>query len=208
MRVHAAGLTVTIEGTGIVADASLDVGDDEVVGLVGPNGSGKSTVLRCVYRMLRPAAGMVCLDDANVWRLSARESAQRTAIVVQEAPTDFDLTVRQVVLMGRAPHKRLLDRDDRHDHRLVADALQRVIRYQLQMLALVRSLKISTLAALHDLNLAAAYCDRLYVMSGGTVVAHGTPEQVLTPARIREVFEVNAVAGVHPVTGRLQLAFF
>ncbi|WP_239337374.1 ABC transporter ATP-binding protein [Frankia sp. CiP3] len=81
------------------------------------------------------------------------------------------------------------------------------IRYQLEVLHLVAGLGPATLAALHDLNLAAAFCHRLYLLHDGRIVATGTPEQVLTPTLIAEVFGVHAVPGIHPTTGRLQLSF-
>jgi iron complex transport system ATP-binding protein len=81
------------------------------------------------------------------------------------------------------------------------------IHYQLDILELVRDLGITTLVTLHDLNLAASYCRRLYLLSQGRIVASGAPAEVLTPERIRQVFNVDAVVGRHPVTGSLQLAF-
>jgi iron complex transport system ATP-binding protein len=54
----------------------------------------------------------------------------------------------------------------------------------------------------HDLNLAALYCDRLIMIRQGQLVADGTPAQVLTPGRIREVYGADVVTSVHPVTGR------
>jgi len=81
------------------------------------------------------------------------------------------------------------------------------ISTQLNLLELVRSLGITVLAALHDLNLAAAFCDRLYVLHEGMVVGSGTPEQVLTAELIGAVFGVRAHCGTHPLTGRLHLAF-
>ncbi len=81
------------------------------------------------------------------------------------------------------------------------------ISTQLGLLRLVRSLGITVLAALHDLNLAAAYCDRVYLLRDGALVCAGSPPEVLTPDRIADVFGVRAHCGVHPITGRLQLAF-
>ncbi len=81
------------------------------------------------------------------------------------------------------------------------------IATQLNLLTLVRSLGITVLAALHDLNLAAAFCDRLHVMHDGVVVRAGTPAQVLTPDLLAEVFGVYAHCSTHPVTGCLHLAF-
>ncbi|MGQ0777376.1 MAG: ABC transporter ATP-binding protein [Pseudonocardiales bacterium] len=81
------------------------------------------------------------------------------------------------------------------------------IRYQLEILSLVRGLGHSTLAAIHDLNLAAQYCDRIYVMAAGRLIASGPPEEVLTPERIAECFGVRAYRWTHPGTGRPILTF-
>jgi iron complex transport system ATP-binding protein len=67
---------------------------------------------------------------------------------------------------------------------------------------------VTTLAALHDLNLAAAYCDRIYVVDKGAIAASGAPAEVLRPELLREVFGVGASLGTHPVTGQPQLSFF
>ncbi|TDE37608.1 ABC transporter ATP-binding protein [Nonomuraea mesophila] len=78
------------------------------------------------------------------------------------------------------------------------------IRHQLEILHLVRELGVATLAVLHDLNQAAAFCDRLYVMSAGRVLAGGPPEQVLTPELISEVYGVRAVRRPQLVFERLK----
>jgi iron complex transport system ATP-binding protein len=252
MRVELADVAVDINGVSIVSDATILIAPGEFVGVIGPNGSGKSTLLRAVYRALRPRAGAVMLGNEDVWRsLSARQSAQRTAVVAQETTAEFDFSVTEVVAMGRAPHKRPLEREDVRDRQIVADALDRVgmsatggrvfatlsggekqrvlvaralaqesrllvldeptnhldIKAQLELVALIRELGTTTIAALHDLNLAAAYCDRLYVLQGGRIVAAGSVGQVLTPALMEAVFGVWAHCDVHPVTGRFHLAF-
>ncbi|WP_149180428.1 ABC transporter ATP-binding protein [Streptomyces sp. TRM49041] len=75
------------------------------------------------------------------------------------------------------------------------------VRFQLEILTLVRELGTTNLLVLHDLNLAAAYCDRLYVLEAGRVVAAGTPGEVLTEELLAEVYRVPARIGSHPVTG-------
>ena len=57
---------------------------------------------------------------------------------------------------------------------------------------LVRGLDRTVIAAVHDLNIAAMYCDRLYAVKDGRVVGQGRPEELLTPTFIREVYEVDA----------------
>ncbi|MGE4164244.1 MAG: ABC transporter ATP-binding protein [Vicinamibacterales bacterium] len=250
-HVDVAGVQVTIDDAEILRGCDLIVGPHEVVALVGPNGSGKSTLLRTIYRALKPVAGVVRLDADDVWHLSARASARRTAVVAQEAHGEFDFRVREVVAMGRNPHLGLFERESAEDREIVGDALERVglarfaertfttlsggekqrvllaralaqrsrllvldeptnhldIRAQLELLELVRELRLTTIAALHELNLAAAYCDRLYVMCRGRVIAAGPPAEVLQPPLLRDVFGVDAVGVTHPITGRHQLLF-
>ncbi len=251
MRLAIEGVTVTLDATTILTDARLVVGRGEFVGLVGPNGSGKSTLLRTIYRALRPVLGAVRVGGDDVWDLSARESAQRTAVVVQESSADFDFEVVDVVAMGRNPHKGSFDRDTDRDERICLDALERVgmselaerdfatlsggekqrvhvaraiaqgsrvlvldeptnhldIRFQLDLLALVRSLGVTTIAAMHDLALAAAHCDRVYVLERGTVVGSGLPREVLTPELVARVFGVRLRDWTDPETGRTHLSF-
>jgi len=80
------------------------------------------------------------------------------------------------------------------------------VRYQLEILQPVKHLGVTTLAALHDLNLAALYCDGIYA-KGGDIKAHGNPEDVLTPAPIRHLYRVEAKVDVHPKTGRPRVTF-
>lgn len=81
------------------------------------------------------------------------------------------------------------------------------IRYQLEVLDLLRSFEVTTIMALHDLNLAATYCDRLYLLQKGRIVSKGTPREVLTPSQIESIYGVVTEVDVHPTTGRLHVAF-
>ncbi|MEV4805550.1 ABC transporter ATP-binding protein [Nonomuraea sp. NPDC049421] len=244
MRLALNGVSVAVEGTPIVHEAALEVGDGEFVALVGPNGCGKSTLLRSIYRALRPSAGLIAVDGDDVHRLPAREAARRTAVVAQETPADLDFTVAEIVRMGRTPYRA----DASVDEELCGRALGRVglagasgrifatlsggekqrvllaralaqdtrlllldeptahldIRHQLDLLHLVRELGLATLAVLHDLNQAAAFCDRLYVMNAGRIVAGGPPGEVLTPGLIAQVYGVRAVRRTQLVFERSQ----
>ena len=63
---------------------------------------------------------------------------------------------------------------------------------ELQLMELVRGSGCTVVAAIHDLNLAAAYCHRLYALKDGVIVGEGAPKELLTPAFLREVYEVEA----------------
>ncbi|MNS81144.1 Hemin import ATP-binding protein HmuV [compost metagenome] len=80
-------------------------------------------------------------------------------------------------------------------------------RYQLELLQQVRRLGIGTLASIHDLNLAAAFCDRLYVLDHGRIVASGTPSEVLTTDLLHDVFGVRALIDRHPLADHPRLTW-
>lgn len=233
------------DGRHLVDTVDLTAAPGETVGLVGPNGSGKTTLLRCVYGALRPTHGRALLDGDDLHTMTAKARARRVATVPQDGQSDFELTVREVVAMGRSPHRRFWEADTAADTALADAALSRVgiapladrafpslsggerqralvaralvqrpalfvldeptnhldIRYQLEVLTLIRELGATKLLALHDLNLAAYYCDRLYVLKAGTVVTSGTPAEVLTPELLAAVYEVEAEVRCHPRTG-------
>jgi iron complex transport system ATP-binding protein len=251
MRLEAEAISWGVTGARIVREVSLSCPAGSLVGLIGPNGSGKTSLLRCIYRVLRPDAGMIHLDADEVWRLSARQAARRIGVVLQEHSGEFEFSVREMVAMGRVPHKALFERDTADDNHIVEEALDRAgvlalaersfltlsggekqrvllaralaqqprllvldeptnhldIRYQLEVLDLVHGLEVTTVAAMHDLNLAALYCDQLYVLKAGALVASGAPGAVLTAELIQTVYGVRAEVHPHPTTGRPHIVY-
>ena len=81
------------------------------------------------------------------------------------------------------------------------------IGYQLSVFETVRALGVTTLAAIHDMNLASLFCDRIYVMRRGEVFACGTPAEIIRPDMIQSVFGVTADIHRHKATGRPHVAF-
>jgi iron complex transport system ATP-binding protein len=79
------------------------------------------------------------------------------------------------------------------------------VRHQYAILQLVGSLGLTTLAALHDLDLAAQFCDEVHVLQAGEIVAGGPPATVLTPPLVQDVFGVDARQVLEPGTGRVRL---
>ena len=73
------------------------------------------------------------------------------------------------------------------------------IKYQLELMTIVKRLDATVVAAIHDLNLAAIYCDRLIALKDGSVVCTGTPHEVLTEDTIRHIYGVSATVQTLPI---------
>ncbi|MSS64139.1 ABC transporter ATP-binding protein [Velocimicrobium porci] len=80
------------------------------------------------------------------------------------------------------------------------------ITHQLQLMEIVKNLGITILAAIHDLNIAVAYCNYLYVLKNGEIVGQGSPEEILTPKFLREVYEVETEI-VKDKNGKIHILF-
>ena len=88
----------------ILTEISFDLSPGRILGIVGPNGSGKSTLLRLLYRYHKPTTGTVEIGGKDIWEMTARDTARKVSVVLQEHPTDFGLTVSEIVTLGRTPH--------------------------------------------------------------------------------------------------------
>lgn len=172
------------------------------------------------------------------------------AVVAQHNYYNFDFSVREVVLMGRAPHKKALERDNAKDYQIVEEALQRVqmeqfadrsfstlsggeqqrvilaralaqqtpalildeptnhldITHQIMLMELVKTLDVTVISAIHDLNIAAAYCDRIYILKDGVLEACGTPAEVLTTEMIKKIYKVDAEVAYDSL-GKMHILF-
>ena len=236
MNISAKDIHLSYGEKEILKGVDIHSENGEFVGLIGPNGSGKSTLLKCIYRILKPNAGQVFLDEEELRDMSIKESARKMGVVAQHNYYNFEFTVREVVMMGRAPHKKALERDNAKDYEIVEEALKTVgmegfaqrsfstlsggeqqrvilaralaqqtpclildeptnhldITHQLQLMRIVKNLSATVISAIHDLNIAAMFCDRIYALKEGRIIAQGTPREVLTEDFIRQVYQVDA----------------
>ncbi|MDO4177803.1 MAG: ABC transporter ATP-binding protein [Phascolarctobacterium sp.] len=233
----------------ILKGIDLSLHNKEFLGIIGPNGSGKSTFLKCIYRVQKPTSGTILFNGKNLDELSYRESALQLAVVAQHNSYSFDFTVLDVVLMGRSPHKKILERDNAKDFEIAREALstvglsefekrsfstlsggeqQRVIlaraltqqteclvldeptnhldiKYQLEIMDIVKGLDLTVVSAIHDLNIAAMYCDRLIALKDGQIVGMGTPRELLTEKFIYDMYEVKSI--VKHENGRMNIMY-
>lgn len=251
MQIQVENLSFSIREKQIIANIDFRAKNGQIVGIIGPNGSGKSTLLKNIYRVHQPDSGIIKLDDEEINKLSMKKSAQKMAVVSQDSSGLFDFSVREIVLMGRAPHKKMLEGDTQIDGAIADEALEKVgllgygnrsittlsggerqrvmvaraltqqakvlildeptnhldIHHQLQLMDLVKTLKVTVITALHDLNIASNYCDWIYVMKEGEIVMSGTPEDILTESMLQDVFRVHTHIVKHPITHQTHITF-
>ncbi|MFC9550075.1 ABC transporter ATP-binding protein [Rhodococcus sp. NPDC056960] len=245
MTLRARNLRWSRGGHLVLDGVTIDPAPGETIGLLGPNGSGKSSLLRLLSGIAEPDLGRVLLDDNDIRQLRRRHIARRVAMVDQHADTEVDITVIDVVRLGRIPHRGLFGGDESADARAVEDALahtgmtehahrlwhtlsggerQRAqiaralaqqpdellldeptnhldIQHQLDILSLVAELPLTSYIALHDLNLAAMFCDRVVVLDRGCIVAAGRPAKVITETLVERVYRVRVAVTLDPGTG-------
>jgi iron complex transport system ATP-binding protein len=123
--IRALNVSVSIGDAPILTDVSLDVASGEWLGLIGPNGSGKSTLLRTIAGLL-PYTGSLKIEEKEVRAWRPRPLAQRIGFMQQSARLTFDLSVKELVLLGRSPHHGWLGDFSTEDHTLVQSVLESV----------------------------------------------------------------------------------
>ena len=195
---------VRLEGADLQALSSRDVAATlALVPQIAPYTHG-FTAIELVLMGRYPHLGRFQIEGSEDDRI-ARES-MRLTVTEQFAGRTLDTLSggeRQRVFVSRAltqqPRVLLLDEPTSNLD----------VFHQLKVFDLVRRLVddgLTAIAAIHDLNMAARYCDRLVLLSGGRVLADGTPEEVLTPETIARAFGVRAAVYPDPATGSLAVS--
>lgn len=110
----------------VLEEISLALEDGEILYLLGHNGSGKTTLLSCITGVFAPTRGTVWLDGKDVRAYSPAERARQIGLVPQIHVPAFPYTVREMVLMGRAPHLGLFGSPGKRDYAIAEQSLDRI----------------------------------------------------------------------------------
>ena len=195
--------TISLDGADLLAMPPRDAARRMAVVLQETSIQFDFTVQEMVLMGRTPHKNAFDPDTTDDWKIVADALAQVNMLDFNERSFGtLSGGEKQRVLIARAlaQQSQFLVLDEPTNH---LD-----IRYQLEILDIVRELRVTTLAALHDLNLAALYCDRLYVLREGRVVASGAPDEVVTADLIHEVYGVRADVVTDPRTGRTHITYF
>jgi iron complex transport system ATP-binding protein len=105
MTLACAALNVSLGRRAVLRDVAAGVAAGETVGLIGPNGAGKTTLLRALAGLIAPASGAVTLDGRPLAGVDPRARARAIGYLPQDGTIHWSLPVRDVVAMGRLPHR-------------------------------------------------------------------------------------------------------
>ena len=117
-------LFFSYENRKVIKNVTFDIQKGDFVGILGPNGSGKSTLLYLLSGLLLPDAGSIFISGKNTKELSRKNWSREIAIVFQETNLNLDLECYDIIMMGRFPHWRRWQKENKHDLDAVQDALQ------------------------------------------------------------------------------------
>lgn len=122
-RLWAQDATIGYDKNVISEHLSVVIPDQSFTVVIGPNACGKSTLLRGLSRLLKPTAGRVVLDGADIHSYRAKEVARRLGLLPQTSLAPDGIRVADLVARGRYPHQRLIRQWSATDERAVAEAM-------------------------------------------------------------------------------------
>ena len=251
IKLETRGITYSIDGKIIIDGIDISVKEGEFVGIVGPNGCGKSTLLKNIYKVFTPDSGAAFIDGEDLSKLSNRKTAKKMSVMQQENIVDFDMTVYDMVMLGRFAHQKLFSGSSEEDRTIVNEYIKEVglsgyenrhflslsggekqrtllaralsqkapvilldeptnhldIGYQYQIMNILKRQNLTILCCVHDLNIAAAYCDRIILMENKKIFDVGSPKEMLTRENIRTLFDIDTMIIENEKTGRLNIIF-
>jgi len=108
----------------VLKDFGFELKQGQFLTIAGPNGAGKTTLLNLLCGLLKPKAGFIEIDAADIQSYSVKELARKIAVVHQEFVPVFDFTVQQMVSMARTPYLGTFGFESDTDKEIVADALE------------------------------------------------------------------------------------
>ena len=214
---------------------------NEWIGIIGANGSGKSTLLKGVLKFIPTLYGDVLFEDNSIKNYSRNNLSRKIGYLPQKLNNSLNITVKDLISLGRSPYKNFWDFDlNGDDLKIIDEAIQIMdlnelknkfinqlsggqsqraflamtiaqntnillldepttfldINYQIKFLESLKNLihlkKLSIITVLHDINLAARFCDRIAILKEGKLIDINIPEKVLNKENFKRGFEIDS----------------
>ena len=225
----------------VINKINFKLKQNEWIGIIGANGSGKSTLLKGVLKFIPTLYGNVFFEDNPIKNFSRNTLSQKIAYLPQKLNNNLNITVKDLISLGRSPYKNFWDFDlNDKDLKIIDEAIQIMdlnelknkfinelsggqsqrsflamtiaqntnillldepttfldVNYQIKFLESLKNLiqikKLSIITVLHDINLAARFCDRIAILKKGKLIDINIPEKVLNKENFKRGFEIDS----------------
>lgn len=231
----------------VIDDLDISIPKGKITVFIGSNGCGKSTLLKSMARLLSPKGGSIILDGKDIIKTDTKEIAKKMSVLPQGPTAPQELTVFQLVKLGRYPYQNWFNQWTEEDEYYVNEALKTTkleelanrtvqslsggqrqrawiamtlaqntevilldepttyldLKHQVEVLDILfelnRNQKRTIVMVLHDLNLAARYADHIVAVADQTVMASGTPKEVINCELIKKVFDMDCAVCPDPL---------
>ena len=115
-------LTISRQGNTLLDNVTCEIDTNQLVALVGHNGSGKSTLIKALAGEMASSSGNVTLDEHSINGYGCKELARQMTYLRQQLPEAAGFTVHEVVMLGRFPHQKWLQKPTQRDKDKVAQS--------------------------------------------------------------------------------------
>ncbi|WP_227429405.1 ABC transporter ATP-binding protein [Psychrobacter sp. I-STPA6b] len=233
----------------LLSDIHLNIETGKLYGLIGHNGSGKSSLIKLLAGEYHASQGNVLFQHEPIHKIPSKRLAQHIAYLPQNLPDAQTFTVEELVMLGRYPWQRWLQKPSEEDKQVVQTAMSQAqiltkstqtvstlsggerarawlamclaqqtdyllldeplaaldIVYQVEILKLVKQLvqerNLGVVIILHDINLAAQFCDEFIALKQGKLCYQGNVTETMNQTVLYNIFGINLHLLSHPVDG-------
>lgn len=240
-------VALTIQkNTTLLADINQTIEQGKIYGLIGHNGSGKSTLIKLLAGEHTATRGEVLISDTPIAKLATKQLAKKIAYLPQKLPDANAFTVEELVMLGRYPWQKWLQKPSQQDKDIVTEAMQQTqimdkakqtvstlsggerarawlamclaqqtdyllldeplaaldIVYQVEILKIIKQLVIQknlgVVLIIHDINLAAQFCDEFIALKNGKICHTGTVVDTMNTDILEKIFGIQLHMLAHP----------
>lgn len=126
ISIQLSDVTTGYRGNPVTRDINAFLQAGELTCLLGPNGAGKSTLLKTLSAFIPPLAGEITIDGVSIRRLNSSMLARNIAVVLTRRPSTMNMTVEELVSMGRSPYTSFFGGLSKSDRKVVDDSIRLV----------------------------------------------------------------------------------
>lgn len=199
---QAKNLLLTRQKSVLLQDINCQISPNQLVSLIGHNGSGKSTLIKVLAGEMSPNSGSLMLDDIQLSEYGSKDLAKKLAYLPQQLPDAASFTVSELVMLGRYPHQKWLQKPSKIDQDKVTEAMR------LTQIDTYADRIVSTLSGGERARVWLAMClaqDTQYLLLDEPLAALDVRYQIEVMALIRKLVDTQGL-GVMMIVHDINLA--